>query len=546
MGKDKEKKSDRIAAKILGAYAGGNVSSSLFPGLISQKLLSPLIDRGIEPYATVMVGRPEQFKIDPETAARAEKIRKAIGAPKVPIERGPQHFSISPQISNITNWLHKKVPWYVPFGETTPVILARSPNIPAIAHEIGHTVKSPIAPIGVIPSKSLRPLGIIGGLAAALSENEDLQKWAPAIGASGTLPLLLEEGRASGHALRGIAKTEGTKEALKALKVLAPGFGSYALSTATAALAPVIAKLLSDKFRENFKKAREEEKKRKRKGQKKEAAQKPIPLKTEGRLKASPSRAWATEGPKPKTSKPGKATSTKINLPSKRKFYRDIQRQMDPKRGQRLAVKEASIEGVLAGAATMAGTNLIAHILLNTKVSTEFVRKFAKNLGDEYLKAGFRHGVFGKKVSSFSPAGMVPGAIVGPAPMMMYNQGHKYGDRIHKILQKIPALKEKQTVPFKAFMSAGSAAGKAMKAAPYGGLAGGAAKGYAVGDGDGMPIKEMAIGAALGGFAGKGAQHILPKLPPVKQLRWVRDTVVKPTLEGSNTRIGKILDKMAK
>lgn len=527
MPEQSEEKSS-LLSRLLGGAAGVTIDEAARVPAIAQIPLSILTEAGIEPYSELSHGAP----LDLKTWLKARKLRKAMGAPNVPITRGPYHSAFTPHAADALNWLSERFPSVFGYGYYTPEIWAESKNIPAIAHEMGHTIRSPIGKLSLV-SPIIRPLTLLGGIGAALSDSERAQELAPYIAGAGTVPTLLEEGRASAHALRGIGKAEGARAALSAAGRLAPALGTYAAGAIPTILAPIVAKAVKDYME---------------KGQKKEAAeQKPVQLKTEGKLKSPPSRAWATEGPKPKTSRPGKAMSTKINLPSKRKFYRDIQRQMSPGKGQRLSVKEASALGFIGTSlATIPAKNLVAHVLLNTKVSPKRIRSFVENIGDEYLKAGFRHALVGKKVSSSGVAGIVSGTAAGAAPMMMYNQGHEYGKRVYETIKKMPGLDPRS--PFKVLQMADKAAKGVTKTAPYTGILSGAGYGYATGKTkkENVPIKAIAAGALTGGLLGKAAKGIVPQAPPMKQLGWVRKKIVDPTLEGSESKLGKILDKMAK
>lgn len=534
--KNEDQKSTTLA-RLLGGAAGVTMDEGrIVPGLL-QNPLAMLTELREKPYPEYMWGSKLPF-ID---RLRAEIIRHEMGAPRIPIYIGPEDYvSNNPNSTKVWEWLKKKFPNMMEAVEIPPpYISTRAGSLHGIAHELGHSKPSPIGVIASDPIRiPLRAATLLGGIGAALSESEEAQKAAPYIAGAGTIPALAEEGRASYHAIRGMKRAEGAKAALESLARLTPAFGTHALGAVPVILAPIVAKAVKDYME----------------GQKKEAAQqKPVQIKTEGKLKASPSRAWATEGPKPKTSKPGKATSTKINLPSKTKFYRDMQRQMDPLKGKRLAVKEAavaegaSILGSLGiGAALMPVKNLIAHVLLNTKASPKVIRTFVENVGDEYLRAGFRHALVGKRVSSASAAGIASGTVGGAAPMMMYSQGHEYGKKVYDTLSKLPGIDPK--TPFRALRAADTAAKGTLKAAPYGGILGGAGYGYATGKTkkEPMPIKSIAAGALTGGLIGKGAKHFVPQAPPMKQLGWVRERIVEPTLQGSGSRIGKILDKMAK
>ena len=533
-----QKDTGSLLAKLLGGAAGVTIDEAAKVPAVAQIPLSIITELGIEPYDELTHGLP----IDTKTWLRARKIRKAMGAPSVPITRGQYHSAFTPQAADALNWLSEKFPSIFGYEYHMPEIFAESKNIPAIAHEMGHTVRSPIGKLSLM-SPLLHPVALLGGIGAALSESETAQAAAPYIAGAGTIPTLLEEGRASAHALRGIGKAEGTRAALSAAGRLAPAFGTYAAGAIPTIMAPVVAKIIKDYIDKKM-------------DHKKEASKqpKPIPVKTEGKLRASPSRAWATEGPRPKSSRPGKATSTSIKLPSKRKFYRDMQRQMSPGKGQRLSVKEAAAESVASGilgslaigTALMPVKNLIAHVLLNTKASPKRIRDFVENIGDEYLKAGFRHALVGKRVSSSGAAGIISGTAGGAAPMMMYNQGHEYGKKVYNTIKGLPGLDPKS--PFKILRLADKTAKGLTASAPYTGILGGAGYGYATGKTkkEPLPLKSIAAGAMTGGLLGKGAKKIVPQAPPMKQLGWVRKKIVDPALEGSESRIGKLLDKMAK
>lgn len=510
-----------ILAKLLGGAAGVTIDEAAKIPALAQIPLAALTELGIEPYSEFTHGG----SLDIGTALKARRIRKAMGAPYVPIIRGAEHSTFTPQAADAMNWLAERFPNLFGFPFYSPEIIAESKNIPAIAHEMGHTIRSPIGALSM-GSPIIRAAALLGGLGAALSEEESTQEIAPYIAGAGTLPTLLEEGRASAHAIRGIKRAEGLKAALSATGRLAPAFGTYAAGAIPTILAPIVATAVK-KYME------------------KEGAK--IELKTEGKLTAPPERVWATPGPRPKTSKVGKAKSTHIKVPTKTKFYRDMERQLTPGSGKRLSVKEASFLGSVAtGTAMMPVKNLIAHVLLNTKASPKVMRNFIENIGDEYLKAGFRHALVGKKVSSVSPAGIISGTVGGAAPMMMYNQGHEYGKKVYDTLKNIPHLDPK--FPFKVLRAADTLSKGVSKAAPYGGIASGAAYGYLTGKTkkEKLPLKAIAAGAITGGLIGKGAKHLAPQSPPMKQLNWVRKKIVDPTLSGSESTIGKMLDKMAK
>lgn len=528
MPKEEKERESSVLPGLAGAAAGVSTDEARrIPRLINNRL-ADLVDVGIKSYPEASWGQLPDFK----TLIKAWQLQEAMGAPSTPVIRGPYAAFVNPpQVNEHFEWLGKKFPGLAKALNANkigdPFIMIDRPNTAALAHEIGHSIKSPILGLALY-GKLLRGLGLAGGVGAALTESEGAQSAAPFIAGAGAVPDILEEGRATAHAVRGVKRVEGGKEALKTLGRLTPAIGTYAVGAVPLVLAPYVARAVKEYME-------------------KESAEKPVQIKTEGKLRAPASKAWATSGPKPKSSTPGKAKSTSIKLPSKRKFYRDMQRQLNSARGDRMSVKQASVaSGLVAGVATFPVKNLIFHAMLNTRVSPKAFRKFIENLGDEYLKAGFRHAIVGKKVSPSGVAGMTSGAIGGAAPMMMYNQGHEYGKAIYNTIKKIPLVQPKH--PLEALRAADTAITSTSKASPYLGIAGGGAYGYLTGKTkkEKLPLKAILSGAVTGGLLGKGVKHVAPHLPPMKQLTWVRKKVLDPTLEGSETRLGKILDKMAK
>lgn len=531
MAKEEKKEKDQRLSRLMGAAAGVTTEEARRIPRMAQIPLSILTELGIEPYSEYTHG----LGLDWKTSRRAEKVRAAMGAPRVPIFRGPEHATLGPQAAESLEWLARKFPNLLGSLEgAEPWIMAESPNLAAIAHEMGHTKRSPIAALS-LHSPWLRLAALTGGLGAALSESETAQDVAPFIAGAGTLPELLEEGRASAHAIRGIGKAEGAREALKAVGKLAPAWGTYAAGAVPAILAPIVATAVWKHLQ----------------GQDKEAAAKPKPvqIKTEG-LKRTPitrAKAYAPSPPKPRTSKPGKIGDAPAKPPSKAAWLKEQSEQIrNPQKGTRFAVKQAALGGVAYGFGTKAGANLLAHAIMNTKASPKVIRTFFENIGNEFMKAGFRHALTGKKVSSGGPGGLAIGTVGGAAPMMMYNQGHEYGSKVYDLIKKIPLVKPKH--PFKLLRAADVAASGAAKSAPYTGLAAGGTYGYLTGrtKKEKVPIKAIAAGALTGGLMGKGVKHFAPQAPPMKQLKWVRQNIAEPALTGSESRIGKLLDKMAK
>jgi hypothetical protein len=226
--------------------------------------------------------------------------------------------------------------------------LARS-SVPHALHEIGHA--APIAgshrarrvlqDVGSMMGRgmpgTLSRLALAGNVLAppdedASSARQFAYKNAPALVGATFLPELLEEGRASGRAIAG-ARRHGLGT-LKAIKELAPAFGTYAAAAAAPVLATLIAKNLVKALH-----ARGEEKK---------AAAKPgTEVKAPGILRNSASSAWHIGGqtpPKPKSIKPNSrldATArgrTQSKPPSNREYHKDLLKSLyNPQRGFRIA-----------------------------------------------------------------------------------------------------------------------------------------------------------------------------------------------------------------
>jgi len=164
---------------------------------------------------------------------------------------------------------------------------------------------------------------------------EFLYNNAPALVGATMLPELVEEGRASIHAIRGAKKYgPGT---LKAIKELAPAFGTYA----AAAVAPILATMIAKNLVKAMNRRAEGE-------EKTGAAAAGTEVKASGRLRssASASRWLGTPYAKPKTTKPNqnpaaRADETpKANPVSNTAYLKDtVQSMNDPQRGFRIAVQ---------------------------------------------------------------------------------------------------------------------------------------------------------------------------------------------------------------
>jgi hypothetical protein len=119
-------------------------------------------------------------------------------------------------------------------GRAHGLISYHKSHAPAImAHELGHARHmggmSPTHLKAHMYARGLGPLaGLLGAGALASSENEKVNKWAPAAAAAGYAPMLYQEGRASTHAVRDLYKHMGGKAALKGAGRLGLAFGTYA------------------------------------------------------------------------------------------------------------------------------------------------------------------------------------------------------------------------------------------------------------------------------------------------------------------------------
>jgi len=224
-------------------------------------------------------------------------------------------------------------------GDEGVVRLGKS-HVPSALHEIGHA--SPI-----LGSRGLRDTSLIGHslsrgrpgklLRAAIGLNllrdqEDAGELsqfayenAPALMGATYAPMLLEEARASGHAIAG-GKKFGPG-AMETAKSMAPAFGTYL----TRALAPIIAAIVTKRVVESVRGSKD--------GHEKEALEQ-----TPRILRASAASAWRMRPPaaKPKTTKPTSSLSAngkevaKLQPPSNKAYYRDLLESLhNPARGFR-------------------------------------------------------------------------------------------------------------------------------------------------------------------------------------------------------------------
>lgn len=305
----KEELDDR-KAKLYGAMSGLGLAETTAQGL-PQAGLGVLSELGEKAFDLESHGFPLWIEDNP-TWQNAVKIREHIGAPRVPIYAGPEDFAISPNLVK----LRERFPFLFEAGEEIkPLISVKSRNgYAGLAHELGHTVPSPIADLSILSHiPLLRLLSAGAGAGLAVSDNETAQSIAPAVSVAPYIPGILEEGRATMHGVRGINAVKGPAEAAKALARLSPAFMTYLLAALPALAAPYVAKGIKEYV------------KKKKKSQEKNAAEEP---KATGRAKLTAPRVWTTPAPKPKTSKPGEPEIAKASPPAKGKFYGDMMRML--------------------------------------------------------------------------------------------------------------------------------------------------------------------------------------------------------------------------
>lgn len=303
MPEERKKEKDLRLARLLGGLAGvAGAAPDMF-----QVPLVKLVDAGIRPYESPHVIR-SLFWEDPDMWSKAVKLQQRLKAPAADLLVGPETLA-----SPIT-WIEKKI--HRLFGHSAesirsarPYVMLDSPSVAGLAHEIGHTVRSPITSAAMLGDlRGLRLLGLGGGVLAGLSDDEKLQKAAPYISVAPHVPGLLEEARATMHGTRGIAALEGLGPAAKALGRLTPAFLTYVAAAMPALMAPYLAKAIKDYV------ANKSEKRAELK-----------PPKATGKKILSARQHWAHPAPKPKPSKLGKPGRRPAPPPSKARFYRDIQ-----------------------------------------------------------------------------------------------------------------------------------------------------------------------------------------------------------------------------
>lgn len=289
-------------ARVYGAVAGLSAAEGkALAGMLANPL-ALLSEIGEKSFPAGLEGLPMYLQ-EPGFALDARRIRKYLGAPKVPIVIGVEDAMVLKDLV-----------------KETPYITMRAPSHAGVAHEIGHSVPSPISRMSQMSSHPLlKALGISAGVGAALTDNETAQAAAPLIAGAPYVPELLEEARATAHGVRGIRAIKGNAEALRALLRLLPAFLSHAAMAAPAVAAPFVAKAVREYVESDIKKTPE-----------KTAAEAPKPPKATGKTVLTARQQWAHPAPAPVSSKPDKPPGTPAaKPPSKSKFYTDMQKMME-------------------------------------------------------------------------------------------------------------------------------------------------------------------------------------------------------------------------
>jgi hypothetical protein len=325
--KKKTEETDSRKARLIGALAGLGIGSTTLQGY-AQHPLADLIELGIQSYPEMSHDLP-LWAEDYASAKRIKAYQRALGAERVPAVVSGHHGTLTPESIEfierhpmLTGASKSDVAEIAGHG---PRIFVRSPNPGAMAHEVGHTVRSPIHRASIVARHPLlRALGIGGGVAAALSDHEGVQGAAPFISVAPHIPELAEEARASLHGTRAVRATEGSAAALKALARMTPGFMTYLAAALPALAAPYVAKGIREYVQR-------EGKGKGKKAEKTAAKIKiPKPPKATGRNILTARQRWLTPAVKPKATKPGKKSHMPVaKPPSKAKFYADMRKQME-------------------------------------------------------------------------------------------------------------------------------------------------------------------------------------------------------------------------
>ena len=154
-----------------------------------------------------------------------------------------------------SKWLQEKAPILKEVAPPGTVSGMTEFSIPAVAHELGHIGNShKLGPRGLMAAVLLGSAGAgVGTLAATQDESEFLQKAAPAVAVAPSIPLLLEEARASLNArkITNALIEQGKLDPsyrTRNLKALLPAYATYLLGSA--ALPAAIAATAGSEYRD--------------------------------------------------------------------------------------------------------------------------------------------------------------------------------------------------------------------------------------------------------------------------------------------------------
>ena len=302
-------------ARLYAGLAGAGATMAEKPSLaISQLLLNPALEAGVKPYSAESLGKSLDA-VDPNMLEKIKAYQKHLNAEKIPAFVGEYHAVATPQSLEMRRDLMEKLKRFGIYAgkkpSMDPFIQLVSPNAAAAAHEVGHSVRSPVMALSRLMSMSSpigKALGVGSGMAMAMSDNETVQNLSPLAAAAAFAPEIAEEARASFHGLRAIKAVDGMTDAIKGFARMSPAFMSYVLGALPFITAPMVAATVKNKLMS------------------KEGAVEP---KATGRNIISARQQWTTPAPKPKTSTIGKPGTNAAPPPSKRKFFADLQKVMD-------------------------------------------------------------------------------------------------------------------------------------------------------------------------------------------------------------------------
>jgi len=306
------------------ALAGGEAINTMHPASIAAQLLAKATRVGDKIPAKVHGKRIDTVRGRVRGGLSAEQIRalrefrKAKGIEDVPILGGRVAHAIpvdAPEVKIKGRTLLREVKrravmdtTSVPvgmheLGHTTPLLRGKVPGLTTAWHTFHGLSSSPLVRWPLM-AQVLAPPDDEDGAVRRFAYDH-----APELVAASYLPRVLEEARATGHALHGAHKFG--PGALRAAKELAPALGTY---LATGLLPPVLATILGKKLIEHLYRKGEDEGQEKtssgllamvRLHHLKQAADfaqtPPKPIKPQGALRNSLAVAYSSKPPKPVT-----------------------------------------------------------------------------------------------------------------------------------------------------------------------------------------------------------------------------------------------------